>query len=480
MRRPSSLLLLLLLSSAPAIAAEIRWYAPGDATPAFRATIPERSAVPAPLLHSPDFPTVSSFAIPLLDGSRLESPSLRGKVVLLDFWASWCEPCLRELPHLESLWKTRHAHGLEAIAVNAEEPDDLALRTAKQLGLTLPIGRYTPEIEERFAARTLPTVVLLDREGRLRGRWDGYEPGLETAIAARVDSLLGEDVEAAPREIARVDPGGTSVRVLWASDLAEPAAGVAFYRTAEGEARAAVAAGSSLSILDGAGRRVRRLRVPPEVHRLETAISASDRAPRLLAWRPGGDKAIEIRPEAERVRAILAPAAVFDLAESMGGGLWWGTPVGIFRSEADGSAPKRVGEPFGVRRLLSSGENLLVLDDEGGLRKLTGEANAVLLAGAPARVVGLVAGAKGAFGAYDAPAVDAVEAALFGPRARGIALAAAPDRVVVYDASGAVRWSATVDGVFDLEAGDLDGDGDDELLVSAGKRVLALAFDAAP
>lgn len=471
---------LLLLVSAGAAPAGIRWYGDGEATPAFHATVPERSAEPVPLFHAPDFPAVSPFAIPLLDGSRFESASARGKVVLLDFWASWCEPCLRELPHLESLWKSRHARGLEAIAVNAEEPDDLALRTAKQLGLTLPIGRYTGEMEARFSARTLPTVVLLDREGRLRARWDGYEQGLEKAIAARVDSLLGEDPEAAPREVARVDPGGAPVRVLWTSDLAEPAAGVAFYRTAQGEPRAAVAAGSSLSILDGAGRRVRRLRVPPEVHRIETASPASDRAPRLLAWRAGGDRAVEIRPEDERVRAILAPAAIFDLAETKGGGLAWGTPVGVYRSEADGSAPRRVGEPFVVRRLLSSGEQLLVLDESGGVRKLSGEGNAVLSAGEPARVVGLVAGAKGAFGAYDAPAVDAVEAAFFGSTERGIALAVAPDRVVVYDASGAVRWSATVDGVFDLEAGDLDGDGDDELLIAAGKRVLALAFDPAP
>jgi thiol-disulfide isomerase/thioredoxin len=470
--------LLLLASFGPA-AAEVRWYGDSGVTPVWSATIPERSAVPAPLLHAPAFPAVPAFAVPLLDGGRFDSASARGKVVLLDFWASWCEPCLRELPHLETLWKSRHTRGLEAIAVNAEEPDYLALRTAKRLGLTLPIGRYTPEMEARFAARTLPTVVLLDREGRLRARWDGYEPGLETAIAARVDALLGDDPEAAPREIARTDPGGESVRVLWASDLPDPAAGVAFYRTARGEPRAAVASSASLSILDGEGRRVTRLRVPPEVHRIETASPASDRAPRLLAWRAGGDKAVEIRPETEQVRAILAPAAVFDLAETEGGGLAWGTPVGVYRSEADGSAPKRLGEPFVVRRVLSSGDSLLVLDESGGLRKLSREGNAILPA-QPARVVGLVGGARGAFGVYDAPAVDAVEGAFFGASERGIALAVAPDRVVVYDAGGKVRWSATVEGVFDLEAGDLDGDGDDELLIASGKRLLALAFDPAP
>jgi len=471
--------LLLLFCSAPAVAVEIRWYAAGGATPAWSARFPERSAAPLPLLLVPDFPTVPSFSIPLLDGGRFESASARGKVVLLDFWASWCAPCLRELPHLQTLWESRHARGLEAIAVNAEEPRDLALRTAKQLGLTLPVGLYPPEMDAHFAVRTLPTVVLLDREGRLRARWDGYDAGLEKSIAARVDALLGEDPEAAPREIGRVDPGGASARVLWASDLAEPAAGVAFYRTTEGEARAAVAAGSSLSILDGAGQRVGRLRVPPEVHRLETASPAPDRAPRLLAWRAGGDKAVEIRPETEQVRAMLAPAAVFDLAEMRGGGLAWGTPVGVYRSEADGSAPTRLGEPFVVRRLLSNGENLLVLDASGALRNLSGEGNAILPA-QPARVVGLVAGARGAFGVYDAPAFDAVEGAFFGANERGIALAVAPDRVVVYDAGGKVRWSATVEGVFDLGAGDLDGDGDDELLIASGKRVIAIAFDPAP
>jgi hypothetical protein len=326
-------------------------------------------------------------------------------------------------------------------------------------------------------------VVLLDREGRLRARWDGYRDGLEEAIARKVDALLTDDREAAPVEIARVDPGEWATAILWSVEFPAPVGGVAFFRRADGTPAVAASTGDSLALLDALGRTVQRLRVPSDVFRVAAASPGSNREARLLAWREGGDRAIEIRPEGEQVRAILAPGVVWDVTEAAPAGaeapdLAWATPEGVFVTAPDGSSPRRVGEPFPARRLAArpraSGPSFLVLDDAGSVRTV-GEppspgSSLRRLPGA----TGLLRGAGG-LGLFGPPVVDAVELDLSGPGTPGVAVAAFPNRLALARVSdGRVVWSASWEGVMDLQTGDLDGDGVAELLVASGRRVTAV------
>lgn len=109
-----------------------------------------------------------------LDGREVDFAQLRGKVVLLDFWATWCQPCLVELPHLRQLRDTHAAAGLEIVGVSLDRVGTRAKLEAfvRQHGLTWPQhfllnaeGRN--ELAERFAITSIPSVFLFDRTGRL-------------------------------------------------------------------------------------------------------------------------------------------------------------------------------------------------------------------------------------------------------------------------------------------------------------------------
>src|SRR3954453_23723563 len=79
------------------------------------------------------------FSLPSLQGSTVALSQLRGKVVLVDFWAQWCEPCKKELPQLDRLSKEYAAKGVVVLAVNIDKQRDNAERMVKQLGLTLDV-----------------------------------------------------------------------------------------------------------------------------------------------------------------------------------------------------------------------------------------------------------------------------------------------------------------------------------------------------
>lgn len=109
-----------------------------------------------------------------LDGREVDFARLRGKVVLLDFWATWCQPCIVELPRLRQLRDAHAAGGLEIVGVSLDRPGSRAKLEAfvRQNDLTWPQhfllndeGRN--ELAERFAVTSIPAVFLFDRTGRL-------------------------------------------------------------------------------------------------------------------------------------------------------------------------------------------------------------------------------------------------------------------------------------------------------------------------
>jgi peroxiredoxin len=142
--------------------------------------------------------------LPLIDGGGADLEAYRGQVVLLNIWATWCPPCVHELPSMQRLYETYADRGLVvlAVAVDAEpgEPgpdgriEGVVSRFAQRLGLTFPIAvDPTGDTERRLGVTQLPTTVLIDRSGRIRvrevgGRFWDREPHVN-----RIVSLLEED-----------------------------------------------------------------------------------------------------------------------------------------------------------------------------------------------------------------------------------------------------------------------------------------------
>jgi thiol-disulfide isomerase/thioredoxin len=123
----------------------------------------------------------ADFSATTLGGQTLKLSALRGKVVLVDFWASWCEPCKKELPLLARMAPRLKAKGIEIVAVNIDDNKQNAEAFVRQHGLALTVGKYEPP--------KMPTSFLVDRSGVVRAINDGFEPGDEGKLEQQLTSL---------------------------------------------------------------------------------------------------------------------------------------------------------------------------------------------------------------------------------------------------------------------------------------------------
>jgi peroxiredoxin len=130
------------------------------------------------------------FMLETPDGTPVSLNDLRGKVVLLNFWATWCPPCTLEMPELDALYR-RYGNAKDFVIVGVdlqEQPADVAA-FAQRNHITLPllVDRDGRVIQQDYGIRTLPASVIIDREGRIRDRWTG---ALRTeAMLARLEKV---------------------------------------------------------------------------------------------------------------------------------------------------------------------------------------------------------------------------------------------------------------------------------------------------
>jgi cytochrome c biogenesis protein CcmG/thiol:disulfide interchange protein DsbE len=110
-----------------------------------------------------------AFELPKLDGDgALTLESLRGKAVVLNFWASWCGPCRDESPYLESIWRGKRGRGLVLVGINEEDVRKDARRFAGRYGLTYPLVRdKTGAVRDDYRLHGYPESFVIDRRGRI-------------------------------------------------------------------------------------------------------------------------------------------------------------------------------------------------------------------------------------------------------------------------------------------------------------------------
>jgi DsbE subfamily thiol:disulfide oxidoreductase len=139
-----------------------------------------------------DHPAAPEFALPNPDGKKLSLKELRGKLVFLNFWASWCTPCREEMPAMERLYQEFKGNGFEIVAVNVKDTRKDALAFVKELKLTYPI-LLDPEgqVGQLYGAWGLPATYLIDAKGivlaRVWGPADWYGPKARNLIKSLLD-----------------------------------------------------------------------------------------------------------------------------------------------------------------------------------------------------------------------------------------------------------------------------------------------------
>jgi cytochrome c biogenesis protein CcmG, thiol:disulfide interchange protein DsbE len=153
----------------------------GSATSALR-TSPQEGFL------APDF-TLDSLA-----GNQVTLSALRGKVVLVNLWASWCGPCRAEMPAIDRVYRANRSRGFDVLAVDASNQDSESDARAfvEKLGLTFPILLdRTGSVGQRYLLRALPTSFFIDRRGVIRSVMVGG-PMSEALISTKIEDLLQE------------------------------------------------------------------------------------------------------------------------------------------------------------------------------------------------------------------------------------------------------------------------------------------------
>ncbi|HXF70322.1 MAG TPA: TlpA disulfide reductase family protein [Thermoflexus sp.] len=162
-----------------------------EGNPAPRAPTPEASTpvsmglitgIPAP-----------DFELERLDGGTVRLRDLRGKVVMLNFWATWCVPCREEMPLLAQIYRDYHPQGLEILGVNLTSQDDLAevRRFVQELDIPFPILLdHNAQVERAYRIFGIPTTVFITREGIIHRVQVGILKGRED-VEKTIRPLLG-------------------------------------------------------------------------------------------------------------------------------------------------------------------------------------------------------------------------------------------------------------------------------------------------
>ena len=134
----------------------------------------------------------ADFTLNDLSGKPVQLSQLRGKVVILDFWATWCPPCKAEIPHFKELYTEYQPKGLEIIGIALDQGgvSDVA-PFAREQAINYPLVIGNPQVVESYGGiRGIPTTFLIDKKGRIAAKYVGYQD--KQVFETQIQKLLAE------------------------------------------------------------------------------------------------------------------------------------------------------------------------------------------------------------------------------------------------------------------------------------------------
>ncbi len=150
--------------------------------------------IPSPLLGR----LAPHFSLPLFDGGHISLADHRGKVVIVDFWASWCIPCREEAPLLEATWRAYRDRGVILVGVNFQDQEEAARGFIREFDLTFPNGRDVgSRIAVDYGVYGIPELFFVTGDGRIASKHIGgigrpiLEARIEEALRGVVSRAAG-------------------------------------------------------------------------------------------------------------------------------------------------------------------------------------------------------------------------------------------------------------------------------------------------
>jgi len=134
-----------------------------------------------------------AFSLPSLSGKKRDLQDFRGKVILLNFWATWCVPCREELPELEKMQQQFRTKGFEVIGINLDKKPKSAEKYVQDFALSYTI-LHDPEAEvmQQYPGRAMPISYLIDRSGRMQKIFFGFNRKKVPEMSDAIQTLLAE------------------------------------------------------------------------------------------------------------------------------------------------------------------------------------------------------------------------------------------------------------------------------------------------
>lgn len=134
-----------------------------------------------------------AFSLASRDGKQVSLADLKGQVVMINFWASWCGPCRQEFPALDQIYAKYKPMGFTLVAINVESEKADAERFLEKTPASFPI-LFDPDnkVSGNYGVSAMPTTVLVDRQGRVRWQHRAYKPGDEAKYIEQIRAALRE------------------------------------------------------------------------------------------------------------------------------------------------------------------------------------------------------------------------------------------------------------------------------------------------
>lgn len=405
---------------------------------------------------SATLPALTDFSVELLDGTSWSLSEQSGDIVVLAFWATWCGPCRKEMPELQELWEERREDDVSFLAISTDEPEDLAKVGEKtaEFDLTFPVTRQ-PELQSSFNVTGIPAIRVLNRRGALHYATKGYSPTsvarldeqIESALDQRSDeTLLGAAWSNGERARLRHFLPLVGAEGIWSQDG----------RTVVG------VSGTAPLTFSG-----------PLPDRSETTLNSSNiTSAGQIAWLDGPVVAV---PRSRVVRAWddagdtrwvqTTPAPITDMVAGASH-VWVATRDGVHVFDEDGTLEES--HKLALSDLASSGAGIWGVGDERLWRLSPGEAPRDL----GAVPEGIRVDSRG--GVSTGIAADLV-VGRFGQDGAVRPVAVRTDNTIIAtDGAGAPAFTWALSQPSQIAAGDLDQDGQDELLVSISGQGIAV------